>query len=174
MQQKHAKRWIFHFLPSSCLGWLVNPSSRAHRFSKWLMRQKRAGGLTRPLAFPGEWKSIHLDDLMPPENFKANLGHLSKMTIAEIFLSSSLQPHLPAGKNSLTVNPPSPRCSPFQKPAAPSSNVPQVNSGWFLESTFLVRGVRPIPPQAQGSRVIKKLTPSSWVASTPCCFISPC
>ncbi|XP_040977593.1 E3 ubiquitin-protein ligase rnf213-alpha-like [Aquila chrysaetos chrysaetos] len=50
------------------------------------------------LAFDsGKWKSIHLDDLMPPENFKANLGHLSKMTIAEIFLSSSLQQHLPAG-----------------------------------------------------------------------------
>ncbi|XP_072704248.1 E3 ubiquitin-protein ligase rnf213-alpha-like isoform X2 [Ciconia boyciana] len=49
------------------------------------------------LAFDsGEWKSIHLDDLMPPENFKANLGQLSKMTIAEIFMRSSLQ-HLPAG-----------------------------------------------------------------------------
>ncbi|XP_062457519.1 E3 ubiquitin-protein ligase rnf213-alpha-like [Rhea pennata] len=49
------------------------------------------------LAFDsGEWKSIHLDDLMPPENFKANLGQLSKMTIAEIFASSSLQ-CLPAG-----------------------------------------------------------------------------
>ncbi|XP_063178349.1 E3 ubiquitin-protein ligase rnf213-alpha-like isoform X3 [Chroicocephalus ridibundus] len=49
------------------------------------------------LAFDsGEWKSIHLDDLMPPENFKANLGQLSKMTIAEIFTSSSLQ-QLPTG-----------------------------------------------------------------------------
>nr|XP_013804530.1 PREDICTED: E3 ubiquitin-protein ligase RNF213-like [Apteryx mantelli mantelli] len=49
------------------------------------------------LAFDsGEWKSIHLDDLMPPENFKANLGQLSKMTIAEIFASSSSQ-CLPAG-----------------------------------------------------------------------------
>ncbi|XP_063997715.1 E3 ubiquitin-protein ligase rnf213-alpha-like [Pogoniulus pusillus] len=48
------------------------------------------------LAFDsGEWKSIHLDDLMPPENFKANLGQLSKMTIAEIFTSSSQQ--LPPG-----------------------------------------------------------------------------
>ncbi|KAM6364551.1 LOW QUALITY PROTEIN: E3 ubiquitin-protein ligase rnf213-alpha-like [Pluvialis apricaria] len=44
------------------------------------------------LAFDsGEWKSIHLDDLMPPENFKANLSQLSRMTIAEIFTSSSLQ-----------------------------------------------------------------------------------
>ncbi|XP_068024256.1 E3 ubiquitin-protein ligase rnf213-alpha-like [Melanerpes formicivorus] len=48
------------------------------------------------LAFDsGEWKSIHLDVLMPPENFKANLGQLSKMTIAEIFASSSQQ--LPTG-----------------------------------------------------------------------------
>ncbi|XP_075580950.1 E3 ubiquitin-protein ligase rnf213-alpha-like [Pelecanus crispus] len=49
------------------------------------------------LAFDsGEWKSIHLDDLIPPENFKANLSQLSKMTIAEIFTSSSLQ-QLPTG-----------------------------------------------------------------------------
>ncbi|XP_042653147.1 E3 ubiquitin-protein ligase rnf213-alpha-like [Tyto alba] len=49
------------------------------------------------LAFDsGEWKSIHLDDLMPPENFKTNLGQLSKMTIAEIFMSSSQQ-HVPSG-----------------------------------------------------------------------------
>ncbi|XP_074663829.1 E3 ubiquitin-protein ligase rnf213-alpha-like isoform X2 [Strix aluco] len=49
------------------------------------------------LAFDsGEWKSIHLDDLMPPDNFKANLGQLSKMSVAEIFLSSSLQ-QLPTG-----------------------------------------------------------------------------
>ncbi|XP_009695289.1 PREDICTED: E3 ubiquitin-protein ligase RNF213-like [Cariama cristata] len=47
------------------------------------------------LAFDsGQWKSTHLDDLMPPENFKANLSQLSKMSIAEIFASSSLQ-HLP-------------------------------------------------------------------------------
>ncbi|KAM6240959.1 E3 ubiquitin-protein ligase rnf213-alpha-like [Porphyrio hochstetteri] len=50
------------------------------------------------LAFDsGEWKSIHLDDLMPPKHFKANLGQLSKMTIAEIFSSSSKLQHLPTG-----------------------------------------------------------------------------
>ncbi|XP_009320632.1 PREDICTED: uncharacterized protein LOC103915523, partial [Pygoscelis adeliae] len=66
------------------------------------------------LAFDSsEWKSIHLDDLMPPENFKANLGQLSEMTIAEIFTSSSLQ--------HLTINPPSPHCCPFQKPTVPAS-----------------------------------------------------
>ncbi|KAM9258624.1 E3 ubiquitin-protein ligase rnf213-alpha-like [Morus bassanus] len=44
------------------------------------------------LAFDsGEWNSIHLDDLTPPEKFKANLGQLSKMSIAEIFMSSSMQ-----------------------------------------------------------------------------------
>ncbi|XP_009867566.1 PREDICTED: E3 ubiquitin-protein ligase RNF213-like, partial [Apaloderma vittatum] len=49
------------------------------------------------LAFDsGEWRSVHLDDLTPPENFKANLGQLSKMSVAEIFTSSSLQ-QLPAG-----------------------------------------------------------------------------
>ncbi|XP_029898687.1 E3 ubiquitin-protein ligase rnf213-alpha-like isoform X1 [Aquila chrysaetos chrysaetos] len=44
----------------------------------------------------GEWISIHLDDLMPPENFTANLGHLAKMTIAEIFMTT-FQEHLPTG-----------------------------------------------------------------------------
>ncbi|XP_055559911.1 E3 ubiquitin-protein ligase rnf213-alpha-like isoform X6 [Falco cherrug] len=49
------------------------------------------------LAFDsGEWKSVHLDDLMPSENFKANLGQLSKRTIAEIFMHSSQQ-HLSTG-----------------------------------------------------------------------------
>ncbi|XP_062496366.1 E3 ubiquitin-protein ligase RNF213-like isoform X4 [Pezoporus occidentalis] len=59
----------------------------------------RVLGGCRYLAFDsGDWKSIHLDELMPPENFKANLGQLSKMTIAEIFTSSSLQ-HLPTGSS---------------------------------------------------------------------------
>ncbi|KAM6211439.1 E3 ubiquitin-protein ligase rnf213-alpha-like [Sarcoramphus papa] len=49
------------------------------------------------LAFDsGEWMSIHLDDLMPPDNFTANLGQLAKMTIAEIFMTT-LQGHLPTG-----------------------------------------------------------------------------
>ncbi|KAM4682179.1 E3 ubiquitin-protein ligase rnf213-alpha-like isoform 3-T3 [Amazona ochrocephala] len=49
------------------------------------------------LAFgSGEWMSIHLDDLMPSDNFTANLGHLAKMTIAEIFMTT-LYEHLPTG-----------------------------------------------------------------------------
>ncbi|KAM6439343.1 E3 ubiquitin-protein ligase rnf213-alpha-like isoform 2-T2 [Rhynochetos jubatus] len=49
------------------------------------------------LAFEsGEWMSIHLDDLMPPDNFTANLGQLAKMTIAEIFMTT-FQGQLPAG-----------------------------------------------------------------------------
>ncbi|XP_032847063.2 E3 ubiquitin-protein ligase rnf213-alpha-like [Tyto alba] len=49
------------------------------------------------LAFDsGEWMSIHLDDLMPPDNFSANLGQLAKMTIAEIFMTT-FQEHLPTG-----------------------------------------------------------------------------
>ncbi|PKU43384.1 hypothetical protein llap_6310 [Limosa lapponica baueri] len=49
------------------------------------------------LAFDtGEWMSIHLDELMPPDNFTANLGQLSKMTIAEIFMTT-LQGHLATG-----------------------------------------------------------------------------
>ncbi|XP_056183966.1 E3 ubiquitin-protein ligase rnf213-alpha-like isoform X3 [Falco biarmicus] len=38
------------------------------------------------LAFDsGEWMSIHLDDLMPSDNFTANPGDLAKMTVAKIF-----------------------------------------------------------------------------------------
>ncbi|XP_009475166.1 PREDICTED: E3 ubiquitin-protein ligase RNF213-like [Nipponia nippon] len=49
------------------------------------------------LAFDsGEWMSIHLDDLMPPDNFTANLGQLAKMTIAEIFMTT-FQGHLLRG-----------------------------------------------------------------------------
>ncbi|XP_074996114.1 E3 ubiquitin-protein ligase rnf213-alpha-like isoform X2 [Calonectris borealis] len=49
------------------------------------------------LAFDsGEWMSIHLDDLMPPDNFTANLGQLAKMTIAEIFMTT-FQGHLTTG-----------------------------------------------------------------------------
>ncbi|XP_014821245.1 PREDICTED: E3 ubiquitin-protein ligase RNF213-like [Calidris pugnax] len=49
------------------------------------------------LAFDsGEWMSIHLDELMPPDNFTANLGQLAKMTIAEIFMTT-LQGHLATG-----------------------------------------------------------------------------
>ncbi|XP_065501150.1 E3 ubiquitin-protein ligase rnf213-alpha-like [Caloenas nicobarica] len=49
------------------------------------------------LAFDsGEWMSIHLDDLMPPNNFTANLGQLTKMTIAEIFMTT-FQEHVPTG-----------------------------------------------------------------------------
>ena len=51
-------------------------------------------------ASPGEWMSIHLDDLMPPDNFTANLGQLAKMTIAEIFMTT-LQGHLPTGNQPL-------------------------------------------------------------------------
>ncbi|XP_009952271.1 PREDICTED: E3 ubiquitin-protein ligase RNF213-like [Leptosomus discolor] len=41
------------------------------------------------LAFDsGEWISIHLDELMPPDNFTGNLGQLAKMTIAEIFMTA--------------------------------------------------------------------------------------
>ncbi|XP_067411298.1 E3 ubiquitin-protein ligase rnf213-alpha-like isoform X2 [Emydura macquarii macquarii] len=44
------------------------------------------------LAFSGgEWHAVHLDDLMPPETFAANLGQLSKMTVAEIFMNSTQQ-----------------------------------------------------------------------------------
>ncbi|XP_043373130.1 E3 ubiquitin-protein ligase rnf213-alpha-like isoform X4 [Dermochelys coriacea] len=44
------------------------------------------------LAFSaGEWHSVHLDDLLPPETFAANLGQLSKMTVAEIFMISTQQ-----------------------------------------------------------------------------------
>ncbi|XP_065450526.1 E3 ubiquitin-protein ligase RNF213-like [Chrysemys picta bellii] len=44
------------------------------------------------LAFSaGEWRSVHLDDLLPPETFAANLGQLSKMTVAEIFMNSTQQ-----------------------------------------------------------------------------------
>ncbi|KAH1171819.1 hypothetical protein KIL84_007437, partial [Mauremys mutica] len=44
------------------------------------------------LAFSaGEWRSVHLDDLLPPETFAANLGQLSKMTVAEIFMNSTRQ-----------------------------------------------------------------------------------
>ncbi|XP_074938739.1 E3 ubiquitin-protein ligase rnf213-alpha-like isoform X2 [Phalacrocorax aristotelis] len=51
------------------------------------------------LAFDsGEWMSIHLDDLMPPDNFTANLGQLAKMTIAEIFMTT-FQGHLPTGSS---------------------------------------------------------------------------
>ncbi|XP_044870398.1 E3 ubiquitin-protein ligase rnf213-alpha-like [Mauremys mutica] len=39
----------------------------------------------------GEWRSVHLDDLLPPETFAANLGQLSKMTVAEIFMNSTRQ-----------------------------------------------------------------------------------
>ncbi|XP_074672203.1 E3 ubiquitin-protein ligase rnf213-alpha-like isoform X1 [Strix aluco] len=49
------------------------------------------------LAFEsGEWTSIHLDDLMPPDNFTSNLGQLAKMTIAEIFMTT-FQGHVPTG-----------------------------------------------------------------------------
>ncbi|XP_065534709.1 E3 ubiquitin-protein ligase RNF213-like isoform X6 [Lathamus discolor] len=49
------------------------------------------------LAFgSGEWMSVHLDDLMPSDDFTANLGHLTKMTIAEIFMTT-LHEHLPTG-----------------------------------------------------------------------------
>ncbi|KAM6394866.1 E3 ubiquitin-protein ligase rnf213-alpha-like [Rhynochetos jubatus] len=62
------------------------------------------------LAFDsGEWKSIHLDELMPSENFKANLGQLSQMSIAEIFVSSSLE-HFPAETRCLILQ--CPTCSP--------------------------------------------------------------
>ncbi|KAH1171530.1 hypothetical protein KIL84_007148, partial [Mauremys mutica] len=44
------------------------------------------------LAFSGgEWCTVHLDDLLPPETFAANLGQLSKMTVAEIFMNSTRQ-----------------------------------------------------------------------------------
>ncbi|KAM7163185.1 E3 ubiquitin-protein ligase rnf213-alpha-like isoform 1-T1 [Macrochelys suwanniensis] len=44
------------------------------------------------LAFSaGEWHTVHLDDLLPPETFAANLGQLSKMTVAEIFMNSTQQ-----------------------------------------------------------------------------------
>ncbi|XP_030418159.1 E3 ubiquitin-protein ligase RNF213-like isoform X2 [Gopherus evgoodei] len=44
------------------------------------------------LAFSaGEWRTVHLDDLLPPETFAANLGQLSKMTVAEIFMNSTQQ-----------------------------------------------------------------------------------
>ncbi|EMP27441.1 hypothetical protein UY3_15462 [Chelonia mydas] len=44
------------------------------------------------LAFSGgEWRAVHLDDLLPPETFAANLGQLSKMTVAEIFMISIQQ-----------------------------------------------------------------------------------
>ncbi|CAM4686184.1 unnamed protein product [Lepidochelys kempii] len=44
------------------------------------------------LAFSdGEWHTVHLDDLLPPETFAANLGQLSKMTVAEIFMISTQQ-----------------------------------------------------------------------------------
>ncbi|KAH1172131.1 hypothetical protein KIL84_007749, partial [Mauremys mutica] len=44
------------------------------------------------LAFSaGEWRAVHLDDLLPPETFAANLGQLSKMTVAEIFMNSTEQ-----------------------------------------------------------------------------------
>ncbi|XP_074426105.1 E3 ubiquitin-protein ligase rnf213-alpha-like isoform X2 [Larus michahellis] len=49
------------------------------------------------LAFDsGEWMSIHLDELMPPDNFTANLGQLAKMTIAEIFMTT-FHGHLATG-----------------------------------------------------------------------------
>lgn len=122
VRRRHVKWWIFCLSPSSCPVWLVNLSSQAPGFSRRLVHQKRAGGLICPLASPGEWKSVHLDDLVPPENFKANLGQLSKMTIAEIFLSSSQR--VPTGKKPLTRNPPSPLCCPFLKPTAPPAGVP--------------------------------------------------
>lgn len=125
--------------PPSCPGCLVNPSSQAPWVSKWLMHQKRADGLIHLLTRPGDWKSIHLDDLMPPENFQANLGQLSKMTIAEIFTSSSLQ-HLPTGKKSLTINPPSPHCCPLQKPTAPSLDVPPVDRPHSSAKWLVKRG----------------------------------
>ncbi|XP_065259536.1 E3 ubiquitin-protein ligase rnf213-alpha-like [Emys orbicularis] len=44
------------------------------------------------LAFSaGEWRTVHLDDLLPPKTFAANLGQLSKMTVAEIFMNSTQQ-----------------------------------------------------------------------------------
>ncbi|EMP27445.1 hypothetical protein UY3_15466 [Chelonia mydas] len=44
------------------------------------------------LAFSaGEWRAVHLDALLPPETFAANLGQLSKMTVAEIFMISTQQ-----------------------------------------------------------------------------------
>lgn len=55
-------------------------------------------------ASPGEWMSIHLDDLMPPNNFTANLGQLAKMTIAEIFMTT-FQEHVPKGRQPLAFHP---------------------------------------------------------------------
>ncbi|KAM6032909.1 E3 ubiquitin-protein ligase rnf213-alpha-like isoform 2-T2 [Chlamydotis macqueenii] len=82
------------------------------------------------LAFDsGEWKSIHLDDLMPPENFNANLGQLSKMTIAEIFMSSSLH-HLPTG---------SPEDSAALGPLTQSGLYPEENPQ-FLNVDAMIKG----------------------------------
>ncbi|XP_075784969.1 E3 ubiquitin-protein ligase rnf213-alpha-like isoform X2 [Pelodiscus sinensis] len=44
------------------------------------------------LAFSAnEWHAVHLDDLLPPETFPANLGQLSKLTVAEMFVHSTQQ-----------------------------------------------------------------------------------
>ncbi|XP_074786497.1 E3 ubiquitin-protein ligase rnf213-alpha-like [Athene noctua] len=80
------------------------------------------------LAFDsGEWKSIHLDELMPPENFKANLGQLSKMSVAEIFLSSSQQ-QLPTG---------SPENSPASGSLTDTALYPEEN---FLNVEAMIKG----------------------------------
>ena len=111
------------------------------------MHQKNANGLSCPLASPGEWKSIHLDDLMPPENFQANLGQLSTMTIAEIFTSSSLL-QLPTGKKLLATTPLSPCCCPFRNllPRPPMSGwergrIKQVPSCGSQEPLLLLRSL---------------------------------
>ncbi|KAM6093566.1 E3 ubiquitin-protein ligase rnf213-alpha-like [Chlamydotis macqueenii] len=54
------------------------------------------GGCSYMAFDSGEWMSLHLDDLMPPDDFRTNLGQLAKMTIAEIFLTAC-QGHLPTG-----------------------------------------------------------------------------
>lgn len=72
-------------------------------------------------ASPGEWMSVHLDDLMPSDNFTANLGHLTKMTIAEIFMTT-LHEHLPTGNLPLAFYPlPTQLCSFLSIPFAPST-----------------------------------------------------
>lgn len=70
-------------------------------------------------ALPGEWMSIHLDDMMPPENFTANLGHLAKMTIAEIFMTT-FQEHLPTGNQPLAFHPLPAQLPPFLCPICSS------------------------------------------------------
>ncbi|XP_074854696.1 E3 ubiquitin-protein ligase rnf213-alpha-like [Carettochelys insculpta] len=81
------------------------------------------------LAFSAsDWRSVHLDDLLPPDTFPANLGQLSKMTVAEIFMSSCSQ-----GTNTSC-----PEGSTALEDAEKASDSPEENVQ-LIDTTFIIK-----------------------------------